>query len=210
MGKRVFITKKEAREIVNNLRFAYHDYGRHLGLDVKIYNFPKNIQKILWESWDIFYAFQSYFATPIDIAWECFGGYLQTNYGLDAYQEGRNAGYWGVYIGNNSEREVKRAIRKAFYYAFTTVFSVEKIRLFGLGQDLDRSGKNCIYFDVFINSNGEKEFITDGVKEWNDYMEKEIIPVFRADDEDKWKILSQAYGKFSNAWAMKTYVCDVA
>ncbi len=215
MGKRVFITKKEAREFVNNLNFAYHDYGRHLGLDVKIHNFPKKIQKVLWESYsaEVMFEYGQLFSyiTPLSTMWIDFKSYLKQHYDLDASQAGRSGGYWGVHMGEyNSEEKVKKAIRKAFYYATVMNFNVKTIRLFEYSIWL--SDEDELYFDATQSLNGETEYYVDGVSEWVNYMKNEVIPIFERDDDDseKWKSLANAYNNFLYAWKVKKYVCNVA
>ncbi len=211
MSKRVFITKKEAKELVNNLRFAYHDHGRHLGLNVKFYNFPLEIERILWESYKAEVAFDIYFGTPISTVWDQFRYILEENYGLKAYQSGRSGGYWGVYISqyDNTER-LKKIIKKAFYESFCKVFCTNAVQLLDLGRELIPFGNEFISIEIFQYVNGKREYTVDGVPEWKEYVESQIIPLFEQDSDDKWRALARAFQEFSHAWKLKEYVCNIA
>ncbi len=210
MRMRVFITKRSAKKLVNNLRFAYHDYGRHLGLNVKFYNFPPNIKEILWESYEVEVAFDMYFGTPVSMIWDSFSHGLKTDYGLNACQSGRLGGYWGVYVSeyNDSTEKLKRIIRKNFYEAFCKMFCTNTLCLFDMGYDLDSLGNEFIYFKVIQHSNGKREYYIDGIPEWKNYIEKNVIPAFTQNEDDKWKKLAEAYKSFKCAWSLRKYVCS--
>lgn len=213
MSKRVFITKKDAKELVNNLRFAYHDYGRHLGLNVKFYNFPLEIEKILWESYEAEVAFNIYDSTPISAVWDGFKYILEEeeDYGLKAYSSGRSGGYWGTVIGKyDDEKKLKKIIRKAFYKSFCEVFCTNTVRLFDLDYDLIPLSGEFIYIEILQYANGKREYTVDGVPEWKKYIESQIIPLFEQNSDDKWRVLAKAFQEFEHAWKLKKYVCNIA
>ena len=214
MTKRVFITKEEAKGIIDSLKFTRHDYGRHLGLNVKFYNFPENIQKILWESYkaENIFAYKQlyYYTTPLSNMWLDFKYYLKHHYNLDASQAGRSGGYWGTYLTEyNDIKSIKKAIKKALYYAFITNFNTNCIRVFEYESSLSNNDEEEIHFDATLYCNGKSEYYPDGTLEWVNYIKNEIIPIFEKDEDDKWEILANAYDKFLHAWDIKKYVCNV-
>jgi len=187
MARRVFWAKKEIKDFVDGLDFVNHYRDMHYGINVKIYYFPEHIQEILWESLSIMETFRLNISALGDI-WENFSYYLVE--------------HW-------PNLKTKRAIRKALAYALTCVFNGEWVRLFSLGQDIGEN--DFIYSEIHLNVNGKREVSFDGLDEWVNYGEKILKPVLldkSIDDFDRYRELSQAYTRFSQAWDMKKYVCN--
>jgi len=212
MAKRVFWTKKDIKNFVDKLDFAYHHRDRHYGINVKLYKFPDHIEKILWESLSIAEAFDSYFITTLGDIWENFKIYLKENYDIEPYTAGRSGGYWGVYTKDVeywSNLKTKRVIKKALVYALTNTFNTSTITLLSVGQDIGK--EDFIYSEILLHANGEREITFDGLGEWVDYGEKVLKPMLLDKDInnfDKYEKLFQAYTRFSYAWDMKKYVCN--
>ena len=210
MSKKVFITKREAKKLANDLRIAYHRCDRHLGLNVKIYNFPKDIKNVLNECLSIHVAFDMFFGTLLSEAWNLFATYMKS-YGYTAYSSGQSGGYWGTSLEEyDDEKKVKRAMRKSFYQALIDIFNYSEVELFSLGMDLDRRGKAYIYLTVTKNVNGRYHIYSDGVEEWIILVNDKIVPLFEKEDinfNERWSKIASYYNNFAKAWSLKSYVC---
>ncbi len=212
--KRQFLTKKEARELVKELPIAYHDYGRHVGLHVKVYKFPKLVEEILWESLLLTEAFESSFGTVGTVVWELTKEKVKKQLDVDIYSTGRYDGYWGFWVSDLkkqgiSQEKAIRTLRKSLAEALHTCFGGPEVELLRLGQDLNPSGTETAYMQILCHLDDSKkgyrkEVRLDGVEQWVNLKEdiEELVQ-----DMD-YQGLAKLWKDFDTAWQMRHVVCS--
>ena len=134
MGRKKYIISGPVIEkAVDNLEVVYREYIKYIGLNVKIYNFPEEISKILLQAYKAENALRykgvslMNFTSLISDIWLNFGNYL-ARYGFVAYKDGKNGGYWGVcYDGNYSKPDVVQFLRKSLKYSLNRSLNNESV-----------------------------------------------------------------------------------
>ncbi len=192
------MTKKEIRKIINNLPVVQRKNGFH-GINVKVYNFPKPIENVLWASLLVGDAFRTDFGTLI------YEFYEQIRLeGLPLYEAGRSGGYWGFYerdlkkeglTPRKAIRELKKHLIDMLYYTFK-----QDIQFFNLGRDLNKQGSDWIYLQLYYNIKENKKYaLLEGVPQWCS-LEEQINKYLK---DDEYSEIARLFKEFSIAWQYK-------
>ena len=215
--RRHFLTKKEAKKLVKELPIAYHDHGRHVGINVKVHKFPGPIDDVLWEAILLANAFESDFGTVIGSVWDLVKDEVNNELGVSLYSAGRSGGYWGFSTydlekqGIREERAIQ-VFRKALANALHACFGGREVRLFSLGYDLNPRGTEMIYaeiycvFDPSLEKGYCKKVLLSGVDQWVG-LQPEMEALVQ---EGEYQEVARLWADFVTAWRMRCVVCKAA
>ncbi len=210
MGKRIFLTKDEARHIANNLSVAYHDHGRHVGLNVKIYsgNFP-GVTDVLWDAYLATGVIENFFGTLIGDLWENVEERFRDATGLQLYAAGRSGGYWGFsrYEAERaglSESQCLKALGKAIAEALYANLGHSKVRLVDVGIDLTHDGEHYAHVEIWKDIKRNYEITLEGPEVWrkleSKFQEKLTSTKHDADFHEVFREIWKAMHQLKNAY----------
>ncbi len=192
--------KKEIRETINNLPVVERRHG-FIGLNVKLYHFPKPISDVLWSNILIADAFEDWFGTLIFNIFEDIRNFFP----VPIYTTGKSGGYWGFFehdlkkeglTPRKAIRKLKKHLVDMLYYTFKQ----NEIQFFNLGRDLNNQGTDFIYLQLIYNIKKNQKYCSlDGVPQWCSFEEQ--INKYLKDDE--YSKIARLFKEFSIAWQYK-------